>query len=124
LSPATTQWSLVLAAGRPGTPRAAQALAELCQRYWPAVHAYVRRRIQDEHQAQDLTQSFFAYLLEKQGLRHADPQRGRFRSFLFAAVGNFLANEHDRAAAQKRGGRRAPLSLDFAAADSRVNWEP
>jgi RNA polymerase sigma-70 factor (ECF subfamily) len=120
----TTHWSLVLAAGREGTPRSAEALAELCGKYWPPVYAYVRRRVADVHEAQDLTQEFFARLLEKQALGKADPQRGRFRAFLLTAVKNFLANERDRADAQKRGGGRAVLPFDFAATDSRLSAEP
>src|SRR5262245_52303642 len=114
----STHWSLVLAAGQAGTAQSAQALAELCRKYWPPVYAYIRRRVPDVHEAQDLTQEFFARVLENHALGKADPQRGRFRSFLLTAVKNFLANERDRARAQKRGGGRAPISFDFAATDS------
>ena len=71
-----------------------------------------------------MTQAFFARLLEKRSLRVADPERGKFRSFLLASLDHFLANEHDRNTAQKRGGGRAQLSLDLAAGESRVNLEP
>ncbi len=84
----------------------------------------MRRRGYSAPDAQDLTQAFFARLLEKQALRVADPERGKFRSFLLASLDHFLANERDRARAQKRGGGRAQLSLDLAAGESRVNLEP
>ena len=122
---ATTRWTVVLAAAGqgPGTG-AADALATLCQTYWYPVYAFVRRRGHGPEDAQDLTQAFFARLLEKHTVNAADPARGRFRSFLLASVQNFLANEHDKAAAQKRGGGQSPVSLDPAAAESRYAVEP
>jgi RNA polymerase sigma-70 factor (ECF subfamily) len=120
---ATTQWSLVIAAGDLRREDARAALAELCQTYWYPLYAYLRRRGISAADAQDLTQEFFARLLEKESLR-VDPQRGRFRSFLLASLDHFLANERDRAHAFKRGGGRAPLSLDLAAGESRVALEP
>lgn len=120
----STHWSLVLAAGQRASPESERALAELCQKYWLPVYAYVRRRVAEMHDAQDLTQEFFARLLDKNPLAQADPQRGRFRTFLLAAVKNFLANERDRARAQKRGGGRVILPLDFADGDSRISLEP
>ena len=77
----TTHWSLVLAAGQRGTGESAAALERLCQSYWLPLYAYVRRRVSDVHDAQDLTQAFFERLLEKNYLADADPQRGRFRVF-------------------------------------------
>jgi RNA polymerase sigma factor (sigma-70 family) len=121
---ATTHWSLVLRAGQSGSPEADEALAALCQRYWLPLYAYVRRRVPDGAEAEDLTQEFFARLLEKKALGRASPERGRFRSFLLAALKNFLANAWDRANAQKRGGRRGRLSLDFDAGASRLRLEP
>jgi RNA polymerase sigma-70 factor (ECF subfamily) len=116
----TTQWSLVLAAGQGGGSAAAeQALARLCSLYWYPVFTFVRRRGYATEDAQDLTQGFFARLIEKGDLGAADRSRGRFRSFLLAACQHFLANERDRAFAQKRGGGRAPLSIDVAAAEAR-----
>src|SRR5205085_66151 len=82
---ATTRWSLVLAAGRRTSPESRQALEDLCQHYWPPLYAYVRGRVQDVHTARDLTQAFFARLLEKNALAAADPERGRFRAFLLTA---------------------------------------
>ena len=103
---ATTRWSLVAAAQDPAAPESRQALADLCAAYWYPVYAYVRRRGYDHHKAQDLTQGFFARLLEKNDLAAADRTRGRFRSFLLAACQHFLANQHDHDTAQKRGGGR------------------
>lgn len=121
---ATTRWSLVAAATDPAAPGARQALADLCRLYWYPVYAYVRRRGHDHHRAQDLTQAFFARLLENNDLAAADRTRGRFRSFLFAACQHFLANQHDRAAARKRGGGRTHVPLDLAAADGRFAAGP
>jgi RNA polymerase sigma-70 factor (ECF subfamily) len=94
-----------------------QALATLCQTYWPPVYAFVRRNGYDREQAQDLTQGFFAQLLEKKFLVDADQQRGKFRSFLLTAVKHFVANEWDREHALKRGGSRVPVSIDLVAAE-------
>lgn len=121
---ATTQWSIVVAAGDVSREDAQDALSQLCEAYWYPLYAYVRRRGYAAPDAQDLTQAFFARLLEKQALRVADPQRGKFRSFLLASLDHFLANEHNRAQAKKRGGDRAHLSLDLAAGETRVNLEP
>jgi len=121
---ATTQWSIVLAAGEGRRENAVDALSQLCESYWYPIYAYVRRRGYSAPDAQDLTQSFFARLLEKESLQNADPVRGRFRSFLLTSMKHFLSNERDRASAQKRGGGRATLSLDLAAGESRVNIEP
>jgi DNA-directed RNA polymerase specialized sigma24 family protein len=114
----TTAWSLVLAASGNPTTDARHALAALCQTYWNPVYAFIRRRGHTPDQAQDLTQGFFALLLEKQFLRDVDQQRGRFRSFLLAAVKHFLANERDRAHAVKRGGGRVPVPIDVLEAES------
>ena len=121
---ATTHWSVVIAAGDASHEGAQNALSQLCEAYWYPLYAYVRRQGFSAPDAQDLTQAFFARLLEKQSLGVADPERGKFRSFLLASLDNFLANERDRARAQKRGGGRAQLSLDLAAGESRVNLEP
>ncbi len=121
---ATTHWSMVLAAGKGESPDADAALATLCQRYWYPLYAFVRRLGHQPADAQDLTQEFFARLLEKQYLRAADPERGRFRSFLLSAVKHFLSKERDRAKARKRGGGRKVLPLDFEAGESRYSLEP
>jgi RNA polymerase sigma-70 factor (ECF subfamily) len=121
---ATTHWSLVVAAGDRRRADADNALATLCEQYWYPVYAFVRRRGYPAADAQDLTQAFFAALLEKDYLRSADCERGRFRTFLLTAVSKFLAKEVERARAQKRGGGRKPLSIDFADAEGRYRLEP
>ncbi len=120
---ATTHWSVVLRAGNRNDRDAHAALTALCEQYWYPLYAYVRRCVNDVNDAQDLTQEFFARLLERNTLAEASPQRGRFRNFLLAAMKNFLADEADRANAQKRGGGRGKLSLDLAAGESRLNIE-
>jgi RNA polymerase sigma-70 factor (ECF subfamily) len=114
----------VLAAGKGESPEAQAALATLCQIYWYPLYAFVRRLGHPPDDAQDLTQEFFARLLEKHYLRAADPERGRFRSFLLSAFKHFLSRERDRAKARKRGGGRKVLSLDFETGESRYNLEP
>src|SRR5437762_3385889 len=89
---ATTHWSLVLGVGPRGNPETERALATLCRQYWVPLYAYVRRRVSDMSEAQDLTQEFFARLLEKNVLASASPERGRFRSFLLTAIKHFLSN--------------------------------
>jgi RNA polymerase sigma-70 factor (ECF subfamily) len=121
---ATTRWSLVLAAGRGDAPEAETALATLCETYWYPLYAYVRRSGYPADEARDLTQEFFARLLEKHYLRAADSERGRFRSFLLTAVQRFLSKERHRARALKRGGGRRMLSLDFEQGESRFRLEP
>ncbi len=121
---ATTHWSLVQAARGPSTSPARAALATLCEAYWYPLYAFVRRRGLNAEDARDLTQAFFAQVLEKQVLDAADPNRGRFRAFLLVACRNFLAREADHARAQKRGGGRAVLSLDFTAGEHQYLHEP
>src|ERR1051325_8600256 len=98
---ATTHWSVVLAAGRHDTTRAKAALEKLCQTYWYPLYAYVRRRGNSPEDAEDLTQAFFARLLEKNWLADIEPVGGHFRSFLLTALNRFLANEYDRSQAAK-----------------------
>ena len=114
----------MLAAARDRRPDAQAALATLCETYWPPLYAYVRRLGYKVEEAQDLTQGFFAALLEKGYLSAADRERGRFRSFLLTALKRFLSKERDRAHARKRGGKAGPISLDFEAGDSRHALEP
>ena len=121
---ATTRWSVILAAGDSAAAQHEPALDTLCQTYWFPLYAYLRRRGFDSHQAEDYTQGFFAGILERKGLQQADPKCGKFRSFLLASLKNFLADEWDRARAQKRGGDKKILSLDFDAAASRYDREP
>jgi RNA polymerase sigma factor (sigma-70 family) len=109
---ASTQWSLVLAAGQSSSPDAERALSALCSAYWQPLYFYVRRRGYSVPEAQDLTQSFFTRLLEKDGFRHASQERGKFRSFLLVSLNNFLSNEREREQAQKRGGNLQIISLE------------
>jgi RNA polymerase sigma factor (sigma-70 family) len=120
---ATTHWSVVLAAGRSDAPQAQASLEKLCQTYWLPLYAYVRRRGYSQADAEDLTQEFFARLLEGDWLQRADQHRGRFRSFLLTSISYFLANEWDKSRTQKRGGGRV-VSLPFDAADTSCRWEP
>src|ERR1700683_1700471 len=111
---AATRWSIVLAAGHhPSSPDSRRALESLCQTYWSPLYAYVRRRVPDVHEAQDLTQAFFASLLEKNSLKAAEQQRGRFRSLLLTTFQHFLADEWDKSRALKRGGGRRSIPLDL-----------
>jgi len=111
---APTHWSVVVAAaesGRVDPEIARAALAQLCQTYWAPLYSFVRRRGYSVHDAQDLTQSFFVYLIEKKIYARADRQKGRFRSFLLASLKNFLADAYDRKHTLKRGGQHEFLSL-------------
>jgi RNA polymerase sigma factor (sigma-70 family) len=121
---ATTRWTVVIAAGRRSTPDAEQALEELCRTYWYPLYAYVRRHGHTREDAEDLTQEFFARLLERNYLEGLDSQKGKFRAFLLAALKHFLANEWDRATRKKRGGTAKMLSLDWQHADTRYQIEP
>ncbi len=119
----TTHWSVVLSAANSGSANAAEALESLCRTYWYPLYAYLRRRGHNVDEAQDLTQEFFARLLEKHWLEQADPNRGKFRSCLLGAMNHFAANEWRRAHAAKRGGMKPLLSLDDTA-ESRYALEP
>jgi len=121
---ATTRWSLVLAAGRQTSVESREALGTLCRLYWYPLYAYVRRRGHAPEEAEDLTQGFFARLLEKHAVRAADPARGRFRSYLLTSLKHFLVNERHRARAQKRGGGRQAISLDVRHGEGRYRLEP
>lgn len=120
----TTHWSLVLRASSRKDKDADAALAALCERYWYPLYVYVRRHMPDAVEAQDVTQEFFARLLEKNTLAAASPERGRFRSFLLTSIKNFLANQRERARARKRGGGVRRLSLDMDRGESRFRLEP
>lgn len=121
---ATTHWSLVLAAGQSGGPKAVEAMGRLCRAYWYPLYAFVRRRGYGIDEAQDLTQGFFTRLLEKNSIEVADPERGRFRSFLLAALANFLNNHWDRSRAAKRGAGCEVISWDAQSAEDRYQLEP
>jgi RNA polymerase sigma factor (sigma-70 family) len=120
----TTQWTVVLHAGRDELAQAQAALTQLCQAYWYPLYSFVRRRGYSPHDAEDLTQAFFAQLLEKRGLERVDPELGRFRTFLLASLKNFLANDWDRTHARKRGGGQTIVSLNEESAESRYQLEP
>jgi RNA polymerase sigma factor (sigma-70 family) len=115
---------VVLAAGGTPSPESAAALERLCSAYWYPLYAFVRRSGHSPEDAEDLTQEFFARLLEHNWIAHADRHKGRFRSFLLMAMKRFLANEWDKARTLKRGGqvRLVPLQLDTA--ETRYSQEP
>ncbi len=121
---ATTQWTLVLAAQDGTDTQARQALGDLCNAYWYPLYAYARRRGHDAESARDVTQAFFADLLERKALHGLDPAKGRFRAFLLASMRNFLSHERERTMALKRGGGSVTLSLDTADAERRFHQEP
>ena len=121
---ATTRWTLVLAAGDAAHPAGAEALEELCRRYWFPLYAFIRRKGYDAHHAQDLTQGFFELLLERNDLAGLVRGEGKFRSFLLKALTHYLINDRARATAQKRGGQRVLLSLDDDTVEERYQREP
>ena len=121
---ATTRWSMIASAGKMSSPNSKQALETLCETYWLPLYAYVRRRVDSTAEAQDLTQAFFVAFLEKNYVGDANPQRGRFRAFLLTAFKHFLSKRWEKALAQKRGGGQTVVSLDFRAADSKMNIDP
>ena len=111
---ATTHWSLVGAAkpDEASQTRAREAIEELCRAYWYPLYAFVRSRGHSAVDAQDLTQAFFARIIETGGFSSADRKRGRFRSYLLGAMKHFLANEWHRAQTQKRGGQVRFIEFD------------
>jgi DNA-directed RNA polymerase specialized sigma24 family protein len=121
---ATTHWSVVLAAGDVQSPQSNQALETLCRTYWYPLYAFVRRQGHSPPDAEDLLQGFFARFLEKHFLEDVDQTKGRFRSFLLAALKHYLANEWDKTKAVRRGGRVEFLSLEGEVAESRYWEEP
>jgi RNA polymerase sigma-70 factor (ECF subfamily) len=121
---ATTLWTVVLKAGSAETTQARTALERLCQGYWYPLYAHARRRGHSPHDAQDLVQGFFADLIERSPFQQLSPDKGRFRSFLLAALDNFMAGEWDRRNAAKRGGGRLILSVDDPAVENRLAGEP
>ena len=120
----TTRWSIVVSAGRNSSPDSKRALESLCEAYWYPLYAYARRRVSCVDEARDLTQAFFVELLEKNYIGTAAPERGRFRAFLLTAFKNFLSKQWQKSNAKKRGGGRAPISLDFASADLGLRIDP
>ena len=119
----TTRWTLVVAAGNSERKEARSALASLCERYWYPLYAYLRRRGYPADQAQDLTQEFFIRLLEGRYLDRADPEKGRFRSFILTSLRFFVADEEDRKRAHKRGGGMV-VPFEFSTGEDRYLREP
>jgi len=119
-----THWSVVIEAGQRGSPQSEDALAKLCSTYWFPIYSFIRRSGQGAEDAQDLTQEFFARLVEKNFIATAEREKGRFRSFLLVVLKRFLANEWDRANRQKRGGGQVILSLDEENCEHRYLAEP
>ncbi|MDB6136134.1 MAG: hypothetical protein JWM59_4377 [Verrucomicrobiales bacterium] len=120
----TTHWSAVFLAGQSQAPGAGTALENLCRTYWPPLYAYVRRQGHSPHDAQDLTQDFFARLLEKKYLRLASEEHGRFRSFLLKSMKHFLINEWKRGGSQKRGAGQVVISFDKESAERSYLQQP
>jgi len=114
-----TRWSLVLAAGRRDSPESAAALETICRAYWHPLYAYARHCGHPPHDAQDLTQEFFALLLEKHWLEMADREKGRLRTFLIVALKNFMSKQWRRESAQKRGAGQTCVPMDTQFAESR-----
>jgi len=119
----TTHWSVILNAGDSRRSDSASALEKLCRAYWPPLYFFAVRKGHDDADAKDLTQQFFLSLLQRNDLSRLDPARGRFRTFLLTAFTNFLANEYDRANAQKRGGGKVIISLDSIGDDQVRQYE-
>jgi RNA polymerase sigma factor (sigma-70 family) len=120
----TTRWTLLLSAGGDPDAESARALASLCEKYWYPIYAYIRRRKRSADEAQDLTQEFFALVLEKRYFERADQNKGRFRSFLLSSLTYFLCDEADRRHALKRGGNGPPLPFEIASGEDLYQREP
>jgi RNA polymerase sigma-70 factor (ECF subfamily) len=119
-----TLWGIVLLAGQSNSPHCREALESLCATYWAPIHAFLLRKGYAREDAKDLTQEFFAKLLEKNFLSGVDPIKGKFRTFLLKCLNHFLANEWDKARAEKRGGKCIFVSLDEQSADGQYLLEP
>jgi DNA-directed RNA polymerase specialized sigma24 family protein len=120
---ATTHWSVVLSAGRGEDTRSQEALTKLCRTYWYPLYAFIRRHGFGPEDAQDLTQAFFARLLEHHALATVDRAKGKFRSFLLASLRNFLSNDRQHAQAQKRGGKQRQIPVEITSAETRYGLE-
>ena len=121
---ATTAWSVVIKAGENRSPESRQAMETLCSGYWYPLYAYLRRKGLGSHEAEELTQAFFAHLLERDRLGTVDPIRGRFRSFLLTSLNHFMIQDWRKKNTVKRGGNVQKLSIDFGDADQRYSHEP
>jgi RNA polymerase sigma factor (sigma-70 family) len=121
---AATSWTNVIAAQQSGSAEAAAALETLCATYWYPLYGYLRRKGHDPHKAQDLTQEFFYRLVKENYLGAVDRRRGKFRSFLLAALSHFVSNQRDYERAAKRGGRAITISIDDTSFETRFQQEP
>ena len=119
-----TRWSVVLEAAQSRAPGGPEALARLCERYWPPLYAFARHRGSGPEDAQDLVQGFFEHLIQSRALRAVDQAKGRFRSFLLASFRNFTSMERRRAGTEKRGGRVQVIRMDWQDEESRIAFEP
>lgn len=119
----TTEWSVVLEAASTDPGRAQAALEKLCGRYWYPIYAFIRQRGNNVHKAEDLTQGFFAFVLERRVLECAERSKGHFRSFMLVSLTNYILNEHDRAQSLKRGGGHRIVSFDECLAEERYLHE-
>ena len=119
-----TGWTLVLAAAEnPDSPGAVAALERLCQNYWRPVYAFLRREGYAQHDAEDLVQGFFAFVCEKQALRRVQREKGKFRSFLLAALRNYVADQRDKVHALKRGGGMTFVAIDLPREEEQCSVE-
>ncbi len=121
---ATTRWTLVCDAAKGGDTQAVEALGALFGTYWPPLYRFARRQGKSPQDAEDLVQGFFAHVLQQNGLRLADRDRGRFRAFLLGGLKNFMANEWQREHRLKRGGFATHLSIDWQDAETGLKLEP
>jgi RNA polymerase sigma-70 factor (ECF subfamily) len=119
-----THWTNIRSASDRQTPGAQAALEQLCKAYWPPLYAFIRKQGRSADDAKDLTQGFFIHLLSRNGLQNVHPQKGKFRSFLLAALNNYMRNERDKQQAGKRGGGEAPLPFEIVNAEETRGWEP
>jgi RNA polymerase sigma-70 factor (ECF subfamily) len=120
----TTHWSLIRSSASGNGAQADAALAELCRTYWFPIYSFIRVRSQSADEAQDLAQEFFVHLLTRRHFASAQPEGGRFRSFLAASLKNFLSDQTERRSAQKRGGGVVMLPIDLTGAEERFRHEP
>jgi RNA polymerase sigma factor (sigma-70 family) len=119
-----THWTSIQRAANDQVPGAQEALEQLCKTYWPPLYAFLRKQGRGPEDAKDLTQGFFLHLLSRNRLQSVQPEKGRFRSFLLAALTNYVRNQWDKQRASKRGGREVPLPFEIAGGEATTCWEP
>jgi len=117
----TTQWSIVLTADAATIERGRASLETLCRRYWYPLYVYARRNGRTHHESEDCTQTFLGYLMANHRIAHANPERGKFRTFLLSAFQNFLTDEWRKAMSQRQGGDRTFESIEWHEADRRFS---